>query len=135
MSESDRDVLFANEAFVIGVLQAVSGGALVATLSQTQALVLLAGKIGFLLFLSAMALSLIVAVLAAYWKHQYKMWDVIARVSGAHQNQAEAAARSGSANRYLVSMRRAFAVSVVSIVVGILELIFSFWLVALCSSA
>jgi hypothetical protein len=135
MSESDRDVLFANEAFVIGVLQAVSGGALVATLSQTQALVLLAGKIGFLLFLSAMALSLIVAVLAAYWKHQYKMWDVKARVSVAHQNQAEAAARSGSANRYLVSMRRAFAVSVVSIVVGILELIFSFWLVALCSSA
>ena len=33
--QKERDVLFFNEAFVIGVLQAVSGGSLFAALAQT----------------------------------------------------------------------------------------------------
>ena len=75
MAQTDRDILFANEAFLIGVLQAVAGGSLVAGLSQAETLVKFAGKHSFLGFLTATGLALLAAVLSAYWKHEYKMWD------------------------------------------------------------
>ena len=70
MAQSDRDVLFANESFVVGMLQAVSGGSLVAAISQADALTKHAGRMALAFLLTAMALALVVAVLAAYWKHQ-----------------------------------------------------------------
>jgi hypothetical protein len=83
MSETDREVLFSNEAFVIGMLQAVSGGSIVAALSQSDALVKFAGQNSLLLFVTAMATCLAFAILTAYWKHQYKLWDVKAGASRA----------------------------------------------------
>ena len=53
--QKERDVLFANEAFVIGVLQAVSGGSLFAALAQSEALLKLAGRLPFFAFLTLMA--------------------------------------------------------------------------------
>ena len=67
---SDRDVVIANESFLTGVLQAVSGGSVVGALSQFEPLVKLAGKIPLMLFITVMAPTLVVAVLAAYWKHE-----------------------------------------------------------------
>ena len=46
----DRDILFSNEAFVTGMLQAVSGGSLIAALAQSEPLIKLSGKITFLIF-------------------------------------------------------------------------------------
>jgi hypothetical protein len=58
------------------VLQAACGGVLYGGLAQAAALLKLANEIGFLMFITLAALALVAAVLAAYWKYQYKMWDV-----------------------------------------------------------
>ena len=132
MAQTDRDVLFSNEAFVIGMLQAVSGGALVAALSQSEALVRLSGNIAFLLFLTAMAVALLAAVLAAYWKHQYKLWDIKAQISANQNAEAEAQTRGAKANRYLKVMRTAFVISLVGILLGVGELVVAFWYLEIC---
>lgn len=94
VAQTDRDILFSNEAFVIGMLQAVSGGSLVAAVAQSEALLKLSGNIAFLLFLTVMAVALLGAVLAAYWKHQYKLWDVKAQASAAENPEEGAEAFS-----------------------------------------
>lgn len=76
MPELDREVLFRNEAFTIGVAQVVSGAAAAGALRQFEALTGLAGRIPVLAFLTLMMLALVSAVLAAYFRHQYKMWDI-----------------------------------------------------------
>ncbi|MCY1436788.1 hypothetical protein PS726_01831 [Pseudomonas fluorescens] len=58
MTQTDREVLFANEAFIVGVLQAVSGGAVVAAISQADSLVKWAGRTSFLLFITSASLAL-----------------------------------------------------------------------------
>ena len=102
-----------------------------AALAQTEALIKLAGNIAFLLFLTAMTVALLVAVLAAYWKHQYKLWDVKAQIS-ATQNAEEAQTRLAKANRYLKAMRTAFVISLVGILFGVGGLVIAFWFRALC---
>jgi hypothetical protein len=64
VAQTDRDILFSNEAFVVGRLQA-SGGALVAAQSENPA---------FLFFPTLLAIALPAAVLAAHWKHQSTLW-------------------------------------------------------------
>ncbi|MFH0343897.1 MAG: hypothetical protein ACHBNF_17650 [Chromatiales bacterium] len=134
MTQTDRDILFSNEAFVIGMLQAVSGGALVAALAQSKALIKLSGNIAFLIFLTATAVALLVAVLAAYWKHQYKLWDVKAQASAAQNAADEAQQRSARANKYLKAMRTAFVISLVAVLFGVGELVVAFWFRALCAT-
>ena len=129
--QKERDVLFSNEAFIIGVLQAVSGGSLFAALAQSETLLKLAGKLPFLTFLTLMGIGLASAVLAAYWKHQYKMWDVKARVSAADGNSSEAQSRSGSSGAYLVAMRRAMFIAVIAFVIGLGNLLLFAWVRAL----
>jgi hypothetical protein len=63
VSEIDREVLFSNERLLIGMLQAVSGASVVAALSQWDPIVRHARIIGVLLFLTKMALALVLAVL------------------------------------------------------------------------
>ena len=48
----DREQLFGNEAFAIGMLQAVSGGSVIAGISQLDQIVKHAGKASFLPFIS-----------------------------------------------------------------------------------
>ncbi len=108
----------------------MAGASLVAALSQAETLIKYTGRFWFAGFLTAMAIALLSAVLAAYWKHQYKLWDVKAQASGARLRMDEAKARSDSANTYLSSMRSAMFVAVISIVAGIVELVIAFWVVS-----
>ncbi len=109
----DREQLFGNEAFAIGMLQVVSGGSIVAAVSQLDVFIRYADKLFFLVFISLMSGSLLAAVLAAYWRHQYKMWDI-------KQN-------SSKANWYLAAMRRSMLVAVLFVVVGVISLVAAFW--------
>ena len=134
MPQTDRDVLFANEAFLIGVLQAVTAGAIVAAFAQSDTLIKLGGRFPFLGFVTAMGLALLAAVLSAYSKHHYKMWDVKAQASAARSNAAEAATRSASANFHLSVMRKSMLFALAGIFVALLELLAAMWVRALCSS-
>ena len=109
----DREQLFTNEAFAIGMSQAVAGGSIVASIAQIDAISEHAGILVFLVFMSLMSISLIAAVTAAYWRHQYKMWDV--------------KQQSSKANSYLWSMRYAMVTSVILTISGILFLVVGFW--------
>ena len=128
--QKERDVLFSNEAFVIGVLQAVSGGSLFAALAQSEVLLKLSGRLPFLTFLTLMGIGLISSVLAAYWKHQYKMWDVKARVS---DTPSQAQTRSNSAGKYLIAMRRAMFIAVFAVVFSLGQFLLFAWIRALYS--
>ncbi len=125
--QKERDVLFSNESFVIGVLQAVSGGSLFAGLAQSKTLVDLAGRLPFLAFLTLMGIGLVSAVLAAYWKHQYKMWDVKSQASQASNRVTEAETRAKWSASFLVAMRRAMLVSASAFVIGLCNLLLFAW--------
>ena len=122
--QKEREVLFANETFAISVFQAVAGGALIAGFSQSTALIALTSTIPFLLFITQMALALTSAVIAAFCKHQYKMWDVKARVASSKEEQHARAKRTG---RYLNAMRFSMALALVAFVLGIVVLVGAAW--------
>lgn len=130
MAQTDREILFANEAFVVGMLQAVSGGAVVAALAQAESLVKWAGRTSFLLFVTATALALALAMLAAYWRHQYKMWDVKAVASASQGKREEAEIRSSRSSFYLWSMRYVVIASLLSVLFALTQLVVSLWLYA-----
>ena len=131
MTQTDRDILFSNEAFVVGMLQAVSGAAVVSALSQSEPLVKWAGHLSFLLFITASAIALGLALLAAYWRHQYKMWDVKAQCSIAENNTEEANRRSRRTSFYLWGMRHVLVGSLLSFLFALGQLITSMWVLAL----
>jgi hypothetical protein len=116
LAQLGREVLFANEAFVVGMLQAVSGGSIVAALAQAESLVKWAGRTSFLLFVTAATLALGLAILAAYWRHQYKMWDVKANAS--------------KATFYLHGMRRVVVAAMFCILFALGQFIVFLWLYA-----
>ncbi len=109
----DREQLFGNEAFAIGMLQVISGGSIVAAISQLDAIISYAGRVSFLAFITLMSGGLLSSVLAAYWRHQYKMWDI-------KQSNSKA-------NAYLAAMRRSMLVAVLFVVVGVISLVAAFW--------
>lgn len=125
LHQKEREVLFENEALAVKTLQAVSGASLIGALSQTSTLVRLAGYRSFLLFLTAMAFALVAAVLAAHWKHQYKMWHVkgIAEKENLKRNR-----RLRLSSFYLIGMRMALWVSLIFIATGFLELVVYLWI-------
>lgn len=125
---SDRDILFSNESFVIGVLQAVSGGSLVAAIAQFPNLKTVAGISAVLLFMTFMTLALAAAVVAAFCKHQYKMWDIKAAVSRSQGLQEEAAERHKKFSDYLWWMRGAMGFALVAILIALVVLIGAFWI-------
>ncbi|MFZ0257950.1 MAG: hypothetical protein WAN46_20445 [Gammaproteobacteria bacterium] len=134
MAESDRDILFSNESFVIGMLQAVSGGSIVAAIAQTEALVDEVGRLALLIFVTLMIGGLVMTILAAYWKHQYKMWDVKSQAAASRQNAENATLFNSRAARYLSYMRRVMLSSVLAILVGFGELAVALWYSELLST-
>ncbi len=76
LHSQNRDVLFENEKFVIKVLQVVSAGAVLASIGQAAELVKLTSELALRTFITWNCLALVVAITAAVFKHQYKMWDV-----------------------------------------------------------
>jgi hypothetical protein len=127
MSEKDREVLFGNEAFIIGMLQVLSGGAVVAALAQLEAITKITGSTLFAIFFTAISTTLGLAVLAAYWRHEYKKWDVKAGVSAAQGKDAEANKRSQLAGNALDRMRGAIGWSVGSFLASLAMLVLSVW--------
>ena len=95
------------------MLQVVSGGSILAALAQLTAIQQISGMLTFLIFVSGMASALILSIVSAYWRHQYKMWDI--------KNDED------KAKWYLGWMRRLMHTSVVLVVASILWLIVSFW--------
>ena len=127
MAQAEREIVTANEAFLIGVLQAVSGGSLVAGFSQSDPVIKLIGKLPFLIFLTLVSSALLAAVLAAYWRHEYKKWNVKAQVSQARGLADETRQRIDWANRDLSQMRRAFLISLFCVVAAYGILIVAMW--------
>ncbi len=130
MAQIDRETLFANEAFVVGMLQAVSGGAILAAIAQSESLVKLAGRTSFLLFVTSASLALGLAIVAAYWRHQYKMWHVKALASASEGKSDEAAARGRRSSFYLWGMRYSVVAALLSLLFALAQLVVSLWLFA-----
>lgn len=130
MGQTDREILFANEAFIVGMLQAVSGGAVVAAIAQADSLVQWAGRTSFLLFITSASLALGLAILAAYWRHQYKMWDVKAQASVSQGKNEEAAERGCKSRFFLWGMRYTIVGALLAILFALLQFVVSLWLYA-----
>lgn len=130
MPPKDRDVLFANEAFALGMLQAVSGAATVAAVSQFDTLLRHAGRTPLLTFITLTAAALGTAVLAAYWRHQYKLWDVKGQASAAAGNAPEATRRARRTAFYLLGMRYAMAGSIALFLASLTVLVAALWMAA-----
>ena len=123
--ERERQVLFGNEAFAIGMLQAVSGAAAFGVLSQFQTLKATAGHLSVLIILSAFIVALACATTSAFFKHQYKMWDVKARATDDNKERSK---RANKSKRDLW-LTRAFMIASAIITVGaFLVLIIAFWI-------
>ena len=127
MAKGDREVAFANESFLIGVLQAVSGGALVVVIAQAGPLKDLAGKFPPLIVLTTMAAALFVAVIAAYYKQEYEKWDLKAQTSKMQGYEEEAGERLSMANKDLGRMRNSMGLAICLIGVGIAVLLGAMW--------
>ena len=128
---SNIAVAFANETFTIGMLHAVSGASLFAALAQWEPLTRLTGRVASLILLTAMGIGLIAAGLAAYSKHQYKMWDVKANASAMNGQTEEANKRMASAQNYLTAMRRSILLAALAIALGFLLVVA--WVRAFCT--
>jgi len=127
IKQQDRDVLFENEKFVVGLLQAVSGAAIVAALSQASVLTRLTSDLTVRVFLTLSSFALLFAILAAVFKHQYKMWDVKAAASGSLREIKQYLTRSERANAYLYAMRYSVLTSAALLVASLLEVVVSTW--------
>ena len=68
------------------------------------------------------------AVLAAYFRYQYKMWDVKAAAARGGRDLGLAADSSNWTNRDLRRMRGSMTAAVMILCFGFLELVVSLWL-------
>lgn len=125
--ERERHVVFGNEAFAIGMLQAVSGAAFVAALTQLSELTKFVNEIPALLLITWFSFALALAVCAAAFRHKYKMWDV---KTAAVSEPAERARRIDRTARYLRNMRRSMDWSTALIVIALGTFVASVWLEA-----
>lgn len=127
MSDLDRQVLFQNEGFFIAMVQAVSGGSIVGALAQGEMLESLIGRTPFAIFITAAFLAISTAAASAYWRHQYKMWDVKSQASKSRNEADEASRRSGLANLNLARMRRGMALALAVYLLGTAVLLVGLW--------
>jgi hypothetical protein len=124
---SEREVVTSHEAFLIGVLQAVAGGSMVAGLSQAEPVIKLMGKLSFLIFLTMVSSALLAAVLAAYWRHECRKWNLKANASRARGAADEANQRFEFAKRDLGYTRGAFVASLLFVLGAYAVLIVAMW--------
>lgn len=75
-------------------------------------------------------IGLIAAVLAAQFRHDYRMWDLKATASAVKDARDEAATRAARSDRYLRWMRYAMWSSTVTICLAIAAVLAGAWLVA-----
>ncbi|MDP1671324.1 MAG: hypothetical protein Q8L63_04465 [Alphaproteobacteria bacterium] len=116
--------MFSNEAFTIGMLQAVSGAAVFGLLTQLSDLGDTIGSVPIQIVLTAFILALALSVGSAYCKHQYKMWDVKAAVT---DNVSEALRRSCLSGVYLKLTRTFMAGATLLIIGALIVLLVALW--------
>jgi hypothetical protein len=121
----ERQVLFGNEAFVIAMLQAVSGAGVFGTLSQFDALLPITSRLSLLFVLTFLIAALICAVLAALFRYRYKMWDIKAIATNLEK---ERTARAGRFGRCLILTRLYMVLATAFIVMALMVLIVAMWI-------
>lgn len=122
-----RKAVFDNEKFAISVLQIVSGGSIIGAFNQFGELVKTIGLYPVKIFLTFMIIALVSAVLAAYCRHQYKMWDLKCGSASSQQNTETAIQYEKYAGRNLKNMRRLMQVSVIIICMSFAVVASSLW--------
>ena len=122
--QEDRAALRRNEAFTIGILQAVSGAALLGALSQYGKLHEKVGPITTLIVTTGFIVILIAAVVSALCRHHYLMWSV---KGTATREQVEKVIQADRANKYLKWMRRLMVTATVMIGLSFGFLILALW--------
>ena len=115
-----REIHFKNEAFYIGILHAVAGGSLVASLHELNSLLLIASPGAVLSFFTLIVFALAAAVVAAALKHSYKMYDMKAQAGEPTKNLA-------LANSRLAWMRRFMTISVTVLLIAYGVLLAAGW--------
>ncbi len=126
-NQAERQVLFGNEGFALGVFQTVSGLVAFGIVNQYGDLQTAAGKLPIMLALTGVVAALICAVLGAWYRHSYKMWDLKARSFAANGLEAETAVRQNRAGRRLVIMRRLMNSSAILISVSLASIVVGIW--------
>jgi len=119
--EGERSKLSENEAFAIGMLQAVCAATAFGIVSQIRTLNKIAGAGPVLVVLSALIVGLVAAVVSAFFRHQYKMWDV--KASATLNDNTTKAKRAKWSDRNLGRMRHCMLVSVVLLVLSLAILV------------
>ena len=122
--QQERVVLFGNEGFALGALHTVSAAAAFGVVNQMDKLRDIAGIIAPLTSLTLLLAALAASIGAAYFRHEYKMWDIKARVLN---EDAEQARRFKKANFYLGWMRELMGAATLWIVGALLILAFAMW--------
>lgn len=117
------ETLFANEKFIIGILQVVSAAIIGGVISQFKNFTDLVGITTVKIIITTSVASLILSILAAYFKHDYKKWDLKAKCS----EGSEKIKRTNKANLYLPLMRNCIFLSTVFLCGGLLVFVFNLW--------
>jgi citrate lyase gamma subunit/uncharacterized membrane protein YidH (DUF202 family) len=123
LHKQNRDVLFENEKFLLGLLQAVSAAVIAGAISQFDKISEISGLTVTKTLLSLSALSLASAIVGAFSKHEYKKWDTKAPcASGSERDK-----RIKKTTRYLRLMRVCMLLSTLSLCLGLFAFIWSLW--------
>jgi hypothetical protein len=120
LHQKNRESLIANEGFAISMQQVVSGGMLLGALSQWAQIAPTIGRRSLVGFVFMAGVGLIAALLAAQFRHDYRMWDVKAAASLAGGNLKESGTRAERAGRFLWLMRYAMWAATLSLIVAVL---------------
>jgi hypothetical protein len=123
--EGERRKLAENEAFAIGMLQAVCAAASFAIVVSLKTFNRVAGPLPSLIALTLLLLGLIGAVAAAVCRHQYKMWDVKAAV--VQNDPTEKERRNRRSIRYLWAMRYSMMGAAIMLALSLVFLIGALW--------
>ena len=117
--------MFENEKFAISTFQAISLATIVGIISQIGNLKTFLELWEIKILLHIFTISVTFSVLAAYYKHEYKKWDVKLPNS---DSQKELEDRSKKMNYGLEWMRKCMLLSVVTTLAGFHFFIISIWL-------
>lgn len=124
MTKTDQDALLTHETLTIIMLQVLSGAALFGALAQTDALIDLIGYNAFRGLLTEMIFTLLAAVCAAYFKHQYKIWAEVDEQS----TEEDLKKRDRKIAVYSWLKRKFVLVSFLALVTGLALLAAALWL-------
>jgi hypothetical protein len=120
--ERERQVLFGNEGFAIGALQTVSAATSFGIISQLNSLRDAVGQLPVRMAFSGTVIALTLSVLSAFFRHEYKKWDVKARVA-----DNEKGTRAWLSSCYLLAMRAFMWIATLLIVAALITLVVGMW--------